>query len=206
MKKITVILSMVLLCMLCGCSMGNEKKTEGDVPKEYQFLQTNVGKSAEEVKAAVGTDWTDQSYEDTEVKQWVDADGNDYIFYNDRLAAVRYVYSDKEQGFEKCRELYEYFEQTYGEERKDNVLPEQKTLKDITTLEEFQSFGNGEDTYDAASNWYFAKDSSQWECASEDERIKQVWNDSGEKPVLILNLWMREDKLSVVVGYTGFPK
>ena len=196
----------MLLCLLCGCSTGNEKKTGDAIPQEYQFLQTNVGKSSEEVKGIIGTDWSDKSCSDVEVKQFEDTDGNYYIFYNDRLSAVRYAYSDQEQGFQKCRELYEYFEKTFGEERRDNVLPEQKTLKDIKTLTEFQAIGNGENTYDAASNWYFTEDSSQWECISQDEKIKEMWERSDGKPSLILNLWMIDDKLSVAVGYTGLPK
>lgn len=196
----------MLLCLLCGCSTGNEKKTGDAIPQEYQFLQTNVGKSSEEVKGIIGTDWSDKSYSDVEVKQFEDSDGNYYIFYNDRLSAVRYAYSDQEQGFQKCRELYEYFEKTFGEERRDNVLPEQKTLKDIKTLTEFQTIGNGENTYNAASNWYFTEDSSQWECISQDEKIKEIWERSDGKPSLILNLWMIDDKLSVAVGYTGLPK
>ena len=206
MKKIKIVLCVVLLFVLCGCSMKNDKKNEDTVPDEYEFLQTNIGKTSEEVKTIIGKDWTDQSYPGVETTQFEDTDGNYYIFHGDRLAAVRYAYADQEQGFQKCRELYEYFEKTYGEELKDSVLLNRQTLKDITTLAEFQKVGNGESMYDVFSNWYFAEDASQWECVSQDEEMKGVWEQSDGKPILILDLWMADDKLSVALGYTGFPK
>ncbi len=36
--------------------------------------------------------------------------------------------------------------------------------------------------------------------------MKGVWEQSDGKPILILDLWMADDKLSVALGYTGFPK
>lgn len=206
MKKIKIVLCVVLLFVLCGCSMKNDKKNEDTVPDEYEFLQTNVGKTSEEVKTIIGKDWTDQSYPGVETTQFEDTDGNYYIFYGDRFAAVRYAYADQEQGFQKCRELYEYFEKTYGEELKDSILLNRETLKDITTLAEFQKVGNGESMYDVFSCWYFAEDSSQWECVSQDEKLKGVWEQSDGKPILTLDLWMADDKLSVTLEYTGFPK
>lgn len=207
MKKMKILLTAAMACILClpGCSQSEEKTDGKDIPEEYQFVETNVGKSSEEVKALIGKDWEDRSEPGTEVTRYQDADGNQYMFYDDRLAAVQYAYEDPEQGFLTCRSIYDYISDAVGEEAKDHVLPGDKTLKDITTLEEFQALGGEESTYDAASNWYLTSGVSDWECISDSAAMQTIWEDSGEQPILTLNLWMADQQLSVAIGYSGVP-
>lgn len=195
-----------MLGVLYGCSQ-TEEKTGGDgMPEEYQFVKTNVGKSSDEVKNLIGKDWEDTSALDSQAKRFQDADGNQYVFHNDRLTAVQYVYEDAEQGFQKCRDIYTYICDAYGEEREDNVREEDATLKDITTLDEFQSLGGERNPYQAVSNWFFTEDPSQWECISGDEMSQSAWEGTGGRPVLILDMQMADNRLSVNIGYSGVPK
>lgn len=201
MKKTMGLLLVMMLCALCGCS-----KTENDMPEEYRFIETNVGKTSAEVKELIGDDWTDQSVSGSDAKQYQDTDGNNYIFYNDRLTAVRYAYGDAEQGFQKCMDIYAYINRAVGEENKNAGLQDEKTLKDVQSLEAFQSYGGERTSYDVASNWYFAKDPSQWECMSQSEAAQSMWQKNDGRPVLVLNAQMADEDISVAIGYFGVPK
>ena len=203
-RKFMAVLLAAALCVLGGCSNAAEETGGSDAPEEYQFVSEHVGKSSEEVKKLIDGDWEDRSEPDSDMKQYQDADGNFYIFYGDRLRGVRYAYDDAEKGFQACRANYEYINETFGDEILDHVLPDQKTLKDIQSLDAFKEYGDGESEYDVASNWYFAEDPSQWEYA--DPKLEEVWEMYDNQPVLILDMWMIDDELSLAVGYVGLPK
>lgn len=203
-RKFMAVLLAAALCVLGGCSNAKEETGGSDAPEEYQFVSEHVGKSLEEVKKLIDGDWEDRSEPDSDIKQYQDADGNFYIFYGDRLRAVRYAYDDAEKGFQACRANYEYINETFGDEILDHVMPDQKTLKDIQSLDAFKEYGDEESKYDVASNWYFAEDPSQWEYA--DPKLEEVWETYDNQPVLILDMWMIDDELSLAVGYVGLPK
>lgn len=203
-RKFMAVLLAAALCVLGGCSNAAEETGGSDAPEEYQFVSEHVGKSSEEVKKLIDGDWEDRSEPDSDMKQYQDADGNFYIFYGDRLGAVRFAYDDAEKGFQACRANYAYINETFGDEILDHVMPDQKTLKDIQSLDAFKEYGDGESEYDVASNWYFAEDPSQWEYA--DPKLEEVWETYDNQPVLILDMWMIDDELSLAVGYVGLPK
>lgn len=172
--------------------------------EEFTFLEENLGKSVDEMNALLDDELSTTEKENV----YVDSNGVQYGFQNDRLTTLKYVYSDVDKGFETVRKVYNYIMASVGDERLDNVLETEKTFKDILTIEDFRSLPLTSDgAYACSSNWFYDKDGIDWELPSSDnEIVVRFWELDDKRTTTVLYVRLYDTELSMSIGFNAVPK
>lgn len=169
----------------------------------YNFLSEHVGESVTELEDIVGDGW--QQTELPNVYQ--DSAGIRYSFNNNHLIIMRMTFQDLENGLQDGLALYEHLCDTFGDEYLGNALPEEKSLADIQTLEDFKNLpATSDGSRVCSSNWFLTENISGWGPPNPDNPIaQQLWEKNQGKPMILLDIRLYETELWVSLGYQGVP-
>ncbi|MDO4326627.1 MAG: hypothetical protein Q4E24_11440 [bacterium] len=207
MKHSLFFITFMITIMLLGC---NSQKTESSLSSNssnslelYNFLSKHVGESVTELENILGDNW-----EETELPNvYMDSQGIRYSFNNDHLILMRMTFQDLDNGLQEGLSLYQYLCHTFGDEYLGNALPEEKSLGDIQTLDDFKSLPEtSTGSRVCSSNWFLTEDSSGWGPPDPNNPIaQQLWEKNQGKPMIILDLRLYETEFWVSLGYQGVP-
>ncbi|MDO4296469.1 MAG: hypothetical protein Q4D90_09980, partial [bacterium] len=218
--EVSIMLKKFKLIMLClafafslyGCQDGKatsntdskQEHTE-ELHKRLDFMTAHVGKSLEEIETILNEHLT-QSPEIQNV--YIDSNDTRYSFSNGRFTVLGYIYTDLEQGLQDTLCIYDYINESVGEERFDNVLETQKTLRDIHSLDDLRSLNPRSDgAYNSASNWFYESEGIEWESPYPNNELAQrVFEANEKKPVLGLEVRLYEDEFKLWLGFAAVPK
>lgn len=207
--------SMFLVCVgllvtLVGCqktssnSTTTTNETTVEASEEFVFLEENVGKSVEELTAILNDELTPVA-ESSNV--YLDSNGVQYSFQNDKLVIMKYTYQDVEEGFNTVRRVYESINASVGDERLDNITENEKTFKDVLTLDDLRALPASSDgAYVCSSNWFYEKEGVNWEPSNPDnEIVMKVWEANQKRPMLVLDVRLYDSELWMSIGFNAVP-